>query len=155
MPVEATVQDKSGRFVSGLTAAEFSVFENDEPQTIDLAHRIAPSTRCSWMRATAYARKRSCVLRGRLADFLRPNDRIIVAPFAKSVGAIYGTNQRSRDHACAVQAIIGTANAMCVEASRLVPEHDRRHAIVPITDGYDEQPDLHRDALAAVAAHAW
>jgi hypothetical protein len=42
---------------------------------------------------------------GRLADFLRPNDRIIVAPFAKSMGPITGPTDDRETIAGAVHAI--------------------------------------------------
>ena len=162
--VEATVQDKTGRFVAGLTAAEFSVLENDEPQTIDLAlTESLPVTYTLLVDASQSMHARMAFVRtaaGRLADFLRPNDRIIVAPFAKSVGAITGPTSDRETIAGAVQAITSSGGtAICdglIEASRLVPDNDRRHAIVLITDGYDEHSRASMaDALAAVqAAHA-
>ena len=59
----------------------------------------------------------------RLADFLRPNDRVIVAPFAQSLGAITGPTGDRETIAGAVSAIAskgGTAiSDGLIEASRL------------------------------------
>ena len=87
--LEATVMDKADRFVGGLDAASFRVLENDEPQTIDLASvESLPVTYTLLVDASQSMHARMEFVRaaaGRLADFLRPNDRIIVAPFAKSL----------------------------------------------------------------------
>ena len=92
--LEATVVDKADRFVGGLDAASFRVLENDEPQTIDLARvESLPVTYTLLVDASQSMHARMEFVRaaaGRLADFLRPNDRIIVAPFAQSLGAITG-----------------------------------------------------------------
>src|SRR5204863_2587040 len=90
----------------------------------------------------------------RLADFLRPDDRIIVAPFTKGLGAITGPTADRDTIAGAVQAISssgGTAIADgLIEASRLVADPERRHVIVLITDGYDEHSVAKvEDALVA------
>ena len=98
--LEATVMDKAGRFVGGLDAASFRVLENDEPQTIDLASiESLPVTYTLLVDASQSMHARMEFVRtaaGRLADFLRPNDRIIVAPFAKSLGRDHRAHRRSR-----------------------------------------------------------
>ena len=156
--LEATVMDKAGRFVGGLDAASFRVLENDEPQTIDLARTESlPVTYTLLVDASQSMHARMEFVRtaaGRLADFLRPNDRIIVAPFAKSLGAITGPTGDRETIAGAVQAIASSGGtAICdglIEASRLVSGSDRRHVIVLITDGYDEHSrTTMEDALAA------
>ena len=157
--LEATVMDKSGRFVGGLDAASFRVLEDDEPQTIDLATiESLPVTYTLLVDASQSMHARMEFVRraaGRLADFLRPNDRIIVAPFAKSLGPITGPTGDRDTVAGAVQAISsrgGTAiSDGLIEASRLVSSNDRRHVIVLITDGYDEHSQAKvEDALFAV-----
>jgi Ca-activated chloride channel family protein len=162
--LEATVMDKADRFVGGLNAASFRVLENDEPQTIDLASvESLPVTYTLLVDASQSMHDRMEFVRtaaGRLADFLRPNDRIIVAPFAKSLGAITGPTGDRETIAGAVQAISSTGGTAIsdslIEASRLVPDTDRRHVIVLITDGYDEHSHAKaEDALVAVqSAHA-
>ena len=157
--LEATVMDKAGRFVGGLDAASFRVLENDEPQTIDLASiESLPVTYTLLVDASQSMHARMEFVRraaGRLADFLRPNDRIIVAPFAKSLGPITGPTGDRDTIAGAVQAISSSGGTAIsdglIEASRLVPGNDRRHVIVLITDGYDEHSQAKvEDALFAV-----
>ena len=162
--LEATVVDKADRFVGGLDAASFRVLENDEPQTIDLARiESLPVTYTLLVDASQSMHARMEFVRtaaGRLADFLRPNDRVIVAPFAQSLGAITGPTGDRETIAGAVRAIAssgGTAIADgLVEASRLVAGAEGRHVIVLITDGYDEDSRTKmEDALvAAQSAHA-
>ena len=162
--LEATVMDKADRFVGDLDAASFRVLENDEPQTIDLATvESLPVTYTLLVDASQSMHARMEFVRaaaGRLADFLRPDDRIIVAPFAKSLGAITGPTGDRETIAGAVQAISSSGGTAIsdglIEASRLVPGTDRRHVIVLITDGYDEHSQTKmEDALAAAqSAHA-
>ena len=164
MLLEATVVDKAERFVGGLDAASFRVLENDEPQTIDLASvESLPVTYTLLVDASQSMHARMEFVRaaaGRLADFLRPKDRIIVAPFAQSLGAITGPTGDRETIAGAVPAISskgGTAIADgLIEASRLVAGAEGRHVIVLITDGYDEdsQTKMEDALVAAQSAHA-
>jgi Ca-activated chloride channel homolog len=162
--LEATVMDKTGRFVSGLDATAFHVLEDDQPQTIDLANvESLPVTYTLLVDSSQSMHNRMEFVRaaaGRLADFLRPNDRIIVAPFTRSLGAITGPSGDRETIAGAVQAMdFRGGTAICngiVEASHLSAGADRRHVIVLVTDGYDENSTVTMtDALeAAQAAHA-
>ena len=156
--LEATVVDKADRFVGGLDAASFRVLENEEPQTIDLASiESMPVCYTLLVDASQSMHARMEFVRaaaGRLADFLRPKDRIIVAPFAQSLGAITGPTNDRETIAGAVRAISakgGTAIADgLIEASRLAAGAEGRHVIVLITDGYDENSQTKmEDALLA------
>ena len=157
--LEATVLDKADRFVGGLDAASFRVLEDDEPQTVDLAGiESLPVTYTLLVDASQSMHARMEFVRkaaGRLANFLRPDDRIIVAPFTKSLGPVTGPADDPDTIAGAVQTISsGGGTAIfdgLIEASRLVPDNGRRHAIVIITDGYDEHSQATvEDALIAV-----
>ena len=157
--LEATVTDKTDRFVGGLDATSFRVLENDEPQTIDLVSiETLPVTYTLLVDASQSMHNKMEFVRraaGRLADFLPPNDRIIVAPFAKSLAPITGPTGDRDTIAGAVQAISSRGGTAIfdglIEASRLVPGNDRRHVIVLITDGYDENSQARvEDALVAV-----
>jgi VWFA-related protein len=156
--LEAAVLDKTGRFVGGLNADSFRVLEDDQPQTIDLARTESLAvTYTLLVDASQSMHARMAFVRtaaGRLADFLRPNDRIIVAPFAKSLGAITGPTGDRETIAGAVHAIASSGGTAIsdglIEASRLVSGGDQRHVIVLITDGYDENSRATmKDALAA------
>ncbi|HJZ77052.1 MAG TPA: VWA domain-containing protein [Vicinamibacterales bacterium] len=162
--LEATVTDKGDRFVNGLTADSFRVLENDEPQSIDLVTvESLPVTYILLVDASQSMHPRMDFVRaaaGRLADFLRPADRVIVAPFAKSLGPITGPTADHETIAGAIQAIAakgGTAiSDGLIAASRLVTGTDRRHVIVLVTDGYDEnsQSKIDEALVAAQASHA-
>ena len=162
--LEATVVDKADRFVGGLDAASFRVAEDDEPQTINLVRvESLPVTYALLVDASQSMHARMEFVRlaaRRLADFLRPNDRVIVAPFAQSLGAITGPTGDRETIAGAVSAISsrgGTAiSDGLIEASRLVASAEGRHVIVLVTDGYDEDSQAKiEDALVAVqSAHA-
>jgi VWFA-related protein len=157
--LEATIADKNGQFVRGLEASSFHVLENDEPQAIDLARlESLPVTYTLLVDASQSMHARMEFVRraaGRLADFLRSNDRIIVAPFAQSLHAITGPTGDRETIAGAVRAIASSGGTAIsdglVEAAKLSAGAEGRHVIVLITDGYDE--DSHakiEDALAAL-----
>jgi VWFA-related protein len=162
--LEATVTDNAGHFVNDLDAASFLVRENDEPQTIDLASvESLPVTYTLLVDASQSMHARMPFVRaaaGRLADFLRPKDRLIVAPFSRTLGAVTGPTADRETIAGAVQAIQskgGTAiSDGLVEAARLAAGTESRQVIVLVTDGYDEDSRTKiDDALAAVqSAHA-
>jgi hypothetical protein len=107
--LEATVKDKGDRFVNGLTAASFRVLEDDEPQTIDLVSvESLPVTYIFLVDASQSMHLRMDFVRaaaGRLADFLRPKDQVIVAPFGRSLGAITGPTDDHGTIAGAIRAI--------------------------------------------------
>jgi len=162
--LEATVKDKADRFVNGLDAASFRVFEDDAPQAIDLVSvESLPVTYILLVDASQSMHPRMDFVHaaaGRLADFLRPNDRVIVAPFGRSLGAITGPTGDRETIAGAIQAIDARGGtAICdglIEASRLASATDRRYVIVLVTDGYDENSQAKTDdaLLAAQRAHA-
>ncbi len=162
--LEATVADKADRFVNGLDAASFRVLEDDKPQTIDLVSvESLPVNYVLLVDASQSMHPRMEFVRaaaGRLADFLRRDDRVIVAPFTRSLGAITGPTGDRDTIVGAVHAIAasgGTAiSDVLIEASRLVAGTDGRHAIVLITDGYDEHSQAKMDdaLTAAQSAHA-
>jgi Ca-activated chloride channel family protein len=160
--LEATVADKAERFVDGLDAASFRVLEDDKPQTIDLVSvESLPVNYVLLVDASQSMHPRMEFVRaaaGRLADFLRRDDRVIVAPFTRSLGAITGPTSDRATIMGAVQAIVasgGTAiSDSLVDASRLLAGTDGRRAIVLITDGYDEHSQAKIDDALAAAQSA-
>ena len=157
--------DKAGRFVGGLDAASFRVLENDEPQTIDLASvESLPVTYTLLVDASQSMHARMAFVRaaaGRLADFLRPKDRVIVAPF-RAVARSRSPGRPAiarRSPAQCRRSRRGEARRFPTASSRLPASSagaDGRHVIVLVTDGYDEDSQAKmEDALAAVqSAHA-
>jgi Ca-activated chloride channel homolog len=144
--LEATVQDRVGRFVTGLDAGYFTLSEDGVPQSIDIVRpETLPATYTLLVDSSQSMARRIDFVRdaaATLAGYLRPQDRIIVAPFAKSLGAITGPTDDRATVAGAIHAIEskgGTAILDCLaETATFVTNVGGRHAIVLITDGYDE-----------------
>ena len=100
--VETSVQDKTGRFVTGMTAAAFQLFEDDVPQTLDVvrpraaAGDLHPAHRQQPEHGAAHRLRPRCrYAAGRLPA--RRSDRIIVAPFAKTLADDHRADRRSHD----------------------------------------------------------
>ena len=78
----------------------------------------------------------------RLLRYLRPKDRVIVAPFTKTIGSITGPTDDRRTVTTAIattQAGGGTALLDALtELPRLLQGAAGRQAVVLVTDGYDE-----------------
>ncbi len=77
---------------------------------------------------------------------LRPDDRVIVAPFTKTLGAVTGPTSDRDTIVGAIERIEargGTAilNSL-VSAAEQLRTIDSRHILVLITDGYDENSDV-------------
>ena len=157
--VEAGVYDKSGRMVRGLTAPEFILEEDGTRQVPDMvAQETIPTTFALLVDASqSMSRTMEFVqaAAGRLLGYLRPKDRVIVAPFSKTLRAVTGPTQDRQTISEAIDVIRaqgGTAmrDAMLHIAGRFEGVEGRR-VIVLITDAYDEhsQSSL-SDAIAAV-----
>jgi VWFA-related protein len=156
--VEAGVYNKTGRMVRGMTAAEFILEEDGARQTPDMvAQETIPTTFAllvdssqSMWRNMEFVRTAAA----RLTAYLRPKDRVLVAPFSRQLRAVTGPTQDRQTVNDAVDAISaqgGTAmrDAMVEIAGRFEGVEGRR-VIVLITDAYDEHS---RSSLAqAVAA---
>jgi Ca-activated chloride channel family protein len=152
--VETTVVDVNGRFIQGLTQEDFQLFENEQPQTLDLMRQqrdpalfalLVDSSQSMAMRADAV---RSTA--ARLLGALDADDQIVVAPFSRQISSITGP---TTDHATALEALAairhsgGTAILDALtEAAGSLTVPDRRRAIVLITDGYDEHSGAAFDA---------
>ena len=157
--LEATVQDRHGRFIDGLAPGAFSLDENGVRQQLDVVRpETMPATYALLVDSSQSLAHRIQFLRdaaGRLAGFLRPHDRMIIVPFSKGLGAVTGPTD---DRATITEAVAhieprgGTAilDALA-DTSRLVASFEGRHIIVLVTDGYDEKSTLSYDeALKAV-----
>ena len=162
--LEASVYDKLGRFVAGLDRSSFSVLENGVPQEIDLVdHETLPGTYALLVDSSQSMSRRIDVVRDaarRFLDFLKPKDRVLVAPFTRHLATITGpTGDRKTvlDAVSHIDAAGGTSILdSLVEIVQKLPSDQGRCAVVLITDGYDENSVISReDALAAVkTAHA-
>ena len=144
--VEAGVYDKKGRMVRGLTASEFILEEDGVRQTPDMvAQETIPTTFALLVDGSQSMWRNMDFVRAaaaRLTAYLRPKDRVLVAPFSRGLRAITGpTNdvQTINEAVSAVNARGGTAmrDSMIEIAGRFGGVEGRR-VIVLITDAYDE-----------------
>jgi VWFA-related protein len=160
--VEAGVYDPKGRVVRNLTAAEFRLEEDGVVQDLDMVTPevlptyfalLVDSSQSMW-RNIEFVRQAAA----RLGPYLRPRDRVIVAPFSRSIKAITGpTNDRPTiDEAiAAIKAEGGTAmhDALIESVKRLEGIEARRVAVL-ITDAYDEHSTASLDQAIDAAKAA-
>jgi VWFA-related protein len=160
--LDASVQDADGRSVAGLTASNFTIFEDDAPQTIDmLAADTVPSTFLLLVdRSQSMSYRMDFVQRAgrRLVDYLRPQDRMIVLPFSRTLGSVTGPtsdHQTVADAIAAIESGGGTAIYDAVrDAAARLDAVDGRRAIVLLTDGYDEHSQGTIDAAIEALGRA-
>jgi Ca-activated chloride channel family protein len=157
--VDATVQDKAGRFVRDLTERDFRLLENGVPQALDLAARDeVPTTFALLVDSSQSMAHRIDFVREaatRLSGVIRPRDRLLVVPFSQELAAITGPTD---DRATVSEAIARISprggTAIMDGLIELVPHLrgvEGRSAVVLITDGYDEHSESrYEDALAAL-----
>lgn len=159
--VEASVQDKDGRFIKNIPQDAFKLFEDDVPQTLDLARHEAVGATFALLidSSRSMSRRLEFVQRtaSALADFMTPLDRLIVAPFSKNLLTLTGPTDDRRTVADAIGAIRSDGGTAILdslaELSRRLPDGSGRQAIILITDGYDENSSsAPGDVLAALKA---
>ena len=160
--LEASVQDKTGRFISGLAARDFEVSEDGQPQTLELTRQEeVPSNLAVLVDSSGSMSRRVDFVREaaqRLASYMRPKDRMLVVPFSKHLGPITGPTDDKKTVGEAVAAIGakgGTAIMdSLIELSAQIKALPGRNAIVLITDGYDENSEQNVDAALAACKEA-
>lgn len=157
--VEASVFNSEGKSVAGLESGHFTLFEDDESQTLDLVRSdVVDSTYTLLIDGSqSMARRLDFVQRAaeRLLAHLRTRDRVIVAPFSKTFRSVTGpTDDRAtvREAIAAIRAVGGTAIMdVLADLPKLLEGATGRQAVVLITDGYDEHSVTSvEDALRAV-----
>src|SRR5690606_3651188 len=92
--VEASVQDRNGRFVQGLDPSAFRLLEDGVPQKLDVVRsEQLPATYTLLIGTSQSMSRRIDFVRdaaSSLVSHLRPEDRIIVAPFSRTIETITG-----------------------------------------------------------------
>jgi Ca-activated chloride channel family protein len=162
--LEASVQDAEGRFVRNLTASSFTLTEDGVTQKLDLVQQEQVGATFAMLidSSASMSRRMDFVQRtaATLAGYLTERDQMVVAPFARGMGAITGPTRdvpTIRESIAAIRPTGGTAimDAL-IEVSKSLQSAEGRRAIVLITDGYDEHSaGTFDEALRAVkAAHA-
>ena len=160
--IEAGVYDAKGRVVRNLTAAEFRLEEEGVVQDLDMVTPevlptyfalLVDSSQSMW-RNIEFVREAAA----RLGPYLRPRDRVIVAPFSKAIKAITGpTNDRPTiDQAiAAIRAEGGTAmRDALIESVKHLEGVEARRVAVLITDAYDEHSKASLDQAVDAAKAA-
>ena len=151
--LEATVQNHSGHYVTGLTGVDFELREDGAPQSLDSVSAEEVPATFALLIDTSQSMARSIDLvrkaAGRLTDYVRPDDSIVVAPFKNGVFDVTGPTKDHETVADAIAAIRpagGTAilDALLTVANRF-DNADQRRVIVLITDGYDESSETSID----------
>ena len=157
--VETSVQDKAGRFVTGMGASGFQLSEDDVPQTLDVVRtEQLPATFTLLVDSSQSMSRRIDFVRdaaANLAGYLRAKDRIIVAPFSKKLETITGPTDDRQTVSDAIAGIRSGGGTAILDAltqtAHLISGVAGRHAIILLTDGYDEHStQSFDDALAAV-----
>ncbi len=159
--LEPQVLDAKGRPVNGLKPENFRVLEDGVPQKLDVAkpdampatYTLLIDTSDSMSRRIDFVREAA----GKLPALLRPIDTVVVAPFSKTLGAITGPTRDAATIAGAIDEIKPTGGTAILDnLSGVVEQLDTsegRHAIVVITDGYDEHSAMKFErALSSVKA---
>jgi VWFA-related protein len=95
---------------------------------------------------------------GRLTQYLRPKDRVLVAPFSKHLEAITGPTADRRTVVEAIDAIRPAGGTSIldslVELCERLPVSEDRRAVILISDGYDENSVSNLDQALAAAKNA-
>src|ERR1700726_898780 len=82
--LEASVQDKKGHFVSGMTADQFILAEGGEPQALQIVRQESVAATFAMLIDSSQSMSRRMDFvrdaAARLAGYMRPGDRMLVAP---------------------------------------------------------------------------
>ena len=101
--LDTSVLNAKGQFVRGLTAANFTVSENDDPQGIDVVtQRREPALFAVLVDSSQSMAYRADGLRAaarKLLEPLAPDDEVLVAPFSKQDPARHRADHRPPDGA--------------------------------------------------------
>ena len=144
--VEATVTDPAGRYISNLTREDFSLFEDDAPQNLDLVQlQTLPTTFTLLVDGSQSMSRRIDMVRAtasRLASKLRDGDMVVVAPFRLTIESVTGPTTDPATIAEAIAGIRATGGTAILDALASLPEYfaraEGRQVVILVTDGYDE-----------------
>src|SRR5688572_28529344 len=157
--LETSVQDQKGRFVKNVDVSSFTVIEDGEPQTIDLARQEVVGATFALLVDSSQSMSRRLDFVQRIAmtlsHYMGARDRMIIAPFSREVGPMTGPTDDRATIAESIRAITPSGGTAILDslasASKILASAEGRHAIVLLTDGYDEDSATSfDDALAAV-----
>jgi Ca-activated chloride channel family protein len=144
--IEASVLDDKGHFVRDLAASDFEVFEDAQPQELNLfSQKREPALFALLVDSSQSMAMRADVLRAtaaRLLSVLAADDEVVIAPFSRHIVSVTGPTidrTTAMDAIAAIKPAGGTAILdVLQEVAVKLAGQQRRRAIVLITDGYDE-----------------
>jgi VWFA-related protein len=144
--LEVAVLTEKGRFVTGLGLDDFTVEENGAAQALQLVRQedIAATFALLVDSSQSMGHRIDFVRRSaeRLLRFVRPADRMIVAPFSYGLRALTGPTDDRVTVSEAIGAIRPGGGTAILDALAEVATHldsaEGRRAVILITDGYDE-----------------
>ena len=144
--VEASVADRTGRLIASLGAADFSLFEDDKPQSLDLVQlQTLPTMFTLLIDGSQSMSRRIDLVRAtarRVTSRLRPGDMVTVAPFRKEIGTLTGPTNDAATIAAAIEGIRAAGGTAIIDSLASLPEvfknAEGRQVIILVTDGYDE-----------------
>src|SRR4029453_13140962 len=148
-----SVLDDKGHFVRDLAASDFEVFEDAQPQELNLfSQKREPALFALLVDSSQSMAMRADVLRAtaaRLLSVLAADDQVVIAPFSRHIVSVTGPTidrTTAMDAIAAIKPAGGTAILdVLQEVAVKLAGQQRRRAIVLITDGYDEHSILKFD----------
>ena len=163
--MEATVRDENGRYVRDLPQEAFALAEDGVTQMLDLVQKTeVESTYILMLDSSQSMNRRIAFVRlaaMHLLRYLREGDRVIVAPFTRTLGAITGPTNDLATVSDAIMSVEAKGGTAILDALTDLPQLTKgvqgRLAVVLMTDGYDEHSarsfeDAMRGAKAAQAS---
>ena len=152
--VEATVTDASGRYVPNLTAEHFALYEDGQPQALDLVQmQSLPTTFTLLVDGSQSMSRRIDLVRAtarRLSSKLRKGDMVVVAPFRLGLDAVTGPTDDERTIADAIAGIRAKGGTAILDSLAALPDYfanaQGRQVVILVTDGYDERSKTSAEA---------
>ena len=152
--VEATVTDGSGRYVPNLTAEHFALYEDGQPQALDLVQmQSLPTTFTLLVDGSQSMSRRIDLVRAtarRLSSKLRKGDMVVVAPFRLGLDAVTGPTDDERTIADAIAGIRAKGGTAILDSIAALPDYfanaQGRQVVILVTDGYDERSKTSAEA---------
>ena len=156
--LDVSVLDDAGRHIPGLGLRDFALDEDGVPQDLAVvdAARVANTYTLLVDASQSMSYRFDFVRRAvrRIGSQLRADDRLILIPFTRTLGAVTGPTRDVTAVASAVERMRSGGGTAIADALAGVTERlgevPGRHIIVLFTDGYDEHS--HEGVDAAVTA---
>jgi Ca-activated chloride channel family protein len=161
--IAVQVTDKNGRYVKGLAASDFTLFEDGRPQKIAFfegeSEPMSVAILVDASRTMDYSGKtdRALFLLDSLMSGNRPEDEIFLMPFTDQVGRFEQLTPEQRLHpSIPVFQSRGSAlyDALASALCYMRDARNLRQAVVILTDGVDQQSRLNLDQLTELVRAA-